>query len=170
MLLCHTHFRKKTFEICCCAVASVEYTDEMFLLIFWKCICSRIWKFLCCSLMAYLFWSLTLFGDSEWMQRKIHNFIFSKNIDKYFYIYPFFVAPLSTVSFLSCWFWGTIQSRPTYRCTTFWSPNPFDSFEQFDLILVLISFALFPPLVQIKASFICQIMQEYLTILNLTIS
>ena len=63
MLLCHTHFRKKTFEICCCAVASVEYTDEMFLLIFWKRICSRIWKFLCCPLMAFLFWSFTLFGD-----------------------------------------------------------------------------------------------------------
>ena len=117
-----THFQKKTFEICCCAVACAEYTDEMFLLIFWKCICSRIWKFLCCLLMAYLFWSLTLFGDSEWMQRKIHNFIFSKNVDNFFYICSFFVAPLSTVTFSSCWFWDTIQSQPTYRCTTFWSP------------------------------------------------
>ena len=164
------HFRKKPFEICCCAVASVEYTDEMFLLIFWKRICSRIWKFLCCPLMAFLFWSFTLFGDSEWMQHKIHNFIFSKNIDNFFCICSFFVAPLSTVSFPSCWFWLTIQSRPTYRCTTFWSPNPFDSFEQFDLMLVLISFALFLPLMQIKASFIYQIMQLYLIILNLTIS
>ena len=92
-----THFKKKIFEICCCAVACAEYTDEMFLLIFWKCICSRIWKFLCCLLMAYLFWSLTLFGDSEWMQRKIHNFIFSKNVDNFFFICSFFVAPLSTV-------------------------------------------------------------------------
>ena len=161
-----TLFRKKTFEICCCAVASAEYTNEMLLLIFWKCICSRIWKLLCCSLMAFLFWSLTLFGDSEWMQREIQT----KNIDNFFYICSFFVALLSTVFFPFLWFWGTIQSRPSYRCITFWSPNPFDSFEQFDLILVLISFALFLPLIQIKASFICQIMQVYLTILNLTIS
>ena len=76
-----THFKKKAFEICCCTLASA---DEIMLLIFWKCICSGIWKFLCCSLMAFLFWSLTLFGDSEWMQRKIHSFIFSKNIDNFF--------------------------------------------------------------------------------------
>ena len=165
MLLCHFSTSGKRH-----LKSMIKYTNEIFLLIFWKYICSRIWKFLCYSLMAFLFWSFTLFGDSECMQCKIHNFIFSKNIDKYFYIYSFFVAPLSTVSFLSCWFWGTIQSRPTYRCTTFWSPNPFDSFEQFDLIRVLINFALFLPLIQIKASFICQIMQVYLTILNLTIS
>ena len=95
-----THSRKKTFEIYCCGVASVEYTDEIFLLIFWKCIFSRIWKFLCCSFLAFLFWSLTLFGDSEWMQRKIHNSIFSKNIDNFFNICSFFVALLLLFPFL----------------------------------------------------------------------
>ena len=126
-----THFRKKGFEICCYTVASVEQTNEMLLLIIWKCIWSRILEFLCCSLMVFLFWSLTLFGDNEWMQGKIHNFIFSKNVDNFFYICSFFVAPLSTVTFPSCWFWDTIQSRPTYRCTTFWSSNLLNKLLEF---------------------------------------
>ena len=108
----------------------------MLSLIFWKCIWSRVLKFLCFSLMAFLFWSLTLFGDNEWMQGKIHNFIFSKNVDNFFYICSFFVAPLSTVTFPSCWFWDTIQSRPTYRCTTFWSPNPLDKLLEFSAFAV----------------------------------
>ena len=103
----------------------------MLSLIFWKCIWSRVLKFLCFSLMAFLFWSLTLFGDNEWMQGKIHNFIFSKNVDNFFYICSFFVAPLSTVTFPSCWFWDTIQSWPTYRCTTFWSPNLLNKLLEF---------------------------------------
>ena len=81
--------------------------------------------------MTFLFWSLTLFGDNEWMQGKIHNFIFSKNVDNFFYICSFFVAPLCTVTFPSCWFWDTIQSWPTYRCTTFWSPNLLNKLLEF---------------------------------------
>ena len=103
----------------------------MFLLIFWKCIWCRILEFLCCSLMFFLFWSLTLFGDNEWMQGKIHNFIFCKNIDNFFYICSFFVVPLSTVTFPSFWFWDTIQSRPTYRCITFWLPNLLNKLLEF---------------------------------------
>ena len=65
------------------------------------------------------------------MQGKIHNFIFSKNVDNFFYICSFFVAPLSTVTFPSCWFWDTIQSPPTYRCTTFWLPNLLNKLLEF---------------------------------------
>ena len=108
----------------------------MLSLIFWKCIWSRVLKFLCFSLMAFLFWSLTLFGDNEWMQGKIHNFIFSKNVDNFFYICSFFVAPLSTVTFPSCWFWDTIQSRPTYRYTTFRAPNLLNKLLEFSAIAV----------------------------------
>ena len=95
-----THFRKKGFEICCYTVASVEQTNEMLLLIIWKCIWSRILEFLCCSLMVFLFWSLTLFGDNEWMQGKIHNFIFCKNIDNFFYICSFLLFLFLLLLFL----------------------------------------------------------------------
>ena len=42
----------------------------------------------------------------------------------FFSICSFFIAPFSTTSFPSHWFWGTIQSHPTYRYTTLWSPKP----------------------------------------------
>ena len=63
--------------------------------------------------------------------RKIHNFIFSKSVDNFFYTCFFFVAPLSAVIFSSCWFWDTIQSQPTYRCTMSWSPNPLNILLKF---------------------------------------
>ena len=57
-------------------------------------------------------------GDSE-CNEELSIFIFSKNIDNFFYICSVFVAPFSTISFPSHQFWGTIQSQRTYRCTTF---------------------------------------------------
>ena len=46
------------------------------------------------------------------------------------------VAPLSTVTFPSCWFWDTIQSRPTYRYTTFRAPNLLNKLLEFSAIAV----------------------------------
>ena len=55
---------------------------------------------------------------------RILNFIFSKNIVNFFYIYSFFVASFYIISFPFHWFWWTIQSQRTYRCATFRSPEP----------------------------------------------
>ena len=61
--------------------------------------------FFCCSLMAFSFLPLTLFGDSE-CKRRILNFIFRKIFYNFFYICSFFVAPFSNVFFSSHWFLG----------------------------------------------------------------
>ena len=63
--------------------------------------------FFCCSLMAFSFLPLTLFGDSE-CKRRILNFIFRKNFDNLFYICYVFVAPFSTV-FLSLIFGARLK-------------------------------------------------------------